>query len=64
MLTVMIDAEKTMRVTMTAMFNFSDTQTNLRVIIRGGVCQVDTEHFQHHNTLILQTLMVGDKGQW
>ena len=40
MLTVMIDAEKTMRVTMTTMFKFSDTQTNLRVIIRRGVCQV------------------------
>ena len=40
MLTVMIDAEKTERVTMTALFKFSDTQTNLRVIIRKGVCQV------------------------
>ena len=40
MLTVMIDAEKTEKVTMTALFKFSDTQTNLRVIIRRGVCQV------------------------
>merc|ERR1711971_929472 len=40
MLTVMIDAEKTERVTMTALFKFSDTRTNLRVIIRRGVCQV------------------------
>ena len=42
MLTVMIDAEKTERVTMTALFKFCDTQTNLRVIIRRGVCQVHT----------------------
>ena len=44
MLTVMIDAEKTERVTMTALFKFSDTQTNLRVIIRRGVCQVMIQH--------------------
>lgn len=43
MLTVMIDAEKTQRVTMTALFKFCDTQTNLRVIIRRGVCQVTSK---------------------
>ena len=44
MLTVMIDAEKTQRVTMTALFKFCDTQTNLRVIIRRGVCQVTSNN--------------------
>ena len=64
MLTVMIDAEKTMRVTMTTMFKFSDTQTNLRVIIRRGVCQV-TRYTTFSITIhLLPTLMAGDKGQW
>ena len=58
MLTVMIDAEKTMRVTMTTMFKFSDTQTNLRVIIRRGVCQV----FRYNIIVIIQIFISGHQG--
>ena len=60
MLTVMIDAEKTMRVTMTTMFKFSDTQTNLRVIIRRGVCQVT--RYTTFTIQLLQALIVN--GRW